>query len=56
MHVRTNPNIIDVGDLPASLERSEIQKYSFVDDDFDVLVLVDLPEPVSKDQVSSCTF
>ncbi|KAK9846138.1 hypothetical protein WJX84_006300 [Apatococcus fuscideae] len=56
VHVRTNPNIIDVGDLPASLERSEIQKYSFVDDDFDVLVLVDLPEPVSKDQVGATDY
>ena len=50
VHVRTNPRIIDVSDLPASMERSEIQKYSFADDDFEILVLFDLPEPISKDQ------
>lgn len=49
--MRTNPHIIDVSDLPTSIERSEIQKYSFADDDFEVLVLFDLPEPISKDQV-----
>ena len=51
VHVRTNPHIIDVSDLPSSMERSEIQKYSFADDDFEVLVLFDLPEPISKEQV-----
>ncbi|KAK9863312.1 hypothetical protein WJX84_007109 [Apatococcus fuscideae] len=51
VHVRTNPHIIDVSDLPASMERLEIQKYNFADDEFEVMVLFDLPEPVSKDQV-----
>ena len=43
--------MIDVSDLLPSMERVAIQKYSFADGDFEVLVLLDLPEPVSKEKV-----
>ncbi len=33
------------------MERVEIHSYSFADDDFEILVLCDLPEPISKEKV-----
>lgn len=47
------PHLIDVSDLPASLPRREIQKFVFSDDDFEVSVIISLPEPVPESSVRS---
>lgn len=45
-------HLIDVSDLPASLPRVELQHYKFSDDDFEVCVILELPEAVAAEQVS----
>lgn len=44
-------HLIDISDLDASLPRVELQKYSFIDDDFEITVVMELNEGVALNNV-----
>lgn len=56
---RVKPNVarpvhlVDISDLPESLPRHEIQKFSFSEDDFEICVTLALPEGVPLSSVRS---
>lgn len=47
-------HLVDVSDLDPALPRQELQQYKFVDDDFEITVVLQLPEAVPLDQVCAC--
>ena len=46
-----NPDLIDVDDLPASLARVEVQSYRWMDEGFELRIILELPEAVAKNKV-----
>jgi hypothetical protein len=44
-------NKIDISDILGSLPRQEIQNFSYIDDDFEISVVMNLPEPITKEKV-----
>ena len=48
-------HLIDVSDLDPALPRVELQHYKFTDDEFEICVILQLPEAVALDQVR-CTL
>ena len=44
-------NKIDISDILGSLPRQEVQNFSYIDDDFEISVVINLPEPITKEKV-----
>jgi hypothetical protein len=51
--VSHSPHLIDISDLPPELPRHEIQKFSFSEEDFEISVILQLPEAVPLASVRS---
>ncbi|KAL6768595.1 hypothetical protein ACKKBF_B11355 [Auxenochlorella protothecoides x Auxenochlorella symbiontica] len=49
--VAREPDRIDVSDLPPNLPRKELGQYRMIDEGFDLTLVLQLEEPVTKDQV-----
>lgn len=50
----SRPNhLIDISDIDGALPRQEVQKFVFTDDDFEVCVILTLPEPIARENVRS---
>eukprot|EP00890_Picochlorum_soloecismus_P004237 jgi/Picsp_1/4814/NSC_02182-R1_cog2072: flavoprotein involved in k+ transport len=49
--VTEDRNKIDVSDISGSLPRQEVQNFSYIDDDFEISVVMNLPEPITREKV-----
>ena len=49
--VTLDRNKIDISDISGSLPRQEVQNFSYIDDDFEISVVMNLPEPITRENV-----